>query len=122
MERRLLGSPSTQHQLGVRFGAQDLNVDFFGVIQGQGIHGGAFLLTGQTHFLDIYTGVALVYDINPGGSSFGYGTAGVGDIGWEVWPLLSAGYRYVSPGPDGKIVKVGIGTFGVYVGLGFVLK
>ena len=122
MERRLLGSPSTQHQLGVRFGAQHLNVDFFGVIQGQGIHGGAFLLTGQTHFLDIYTGYALVYDINPRGSSFGYGTAGGGDVGWEVWPLLSAGYRYVSPDPDGKIVKVGIGTFGVYVGFGFVLQ
>ncbi|HBB48395.1 MAG TPA: hypothetical protein DCZ44_02030, partial [Flavobacteriaceae bacterium] len=40
MERRLLGSPSKHHQVGVRFGAQHLNVDFFGVIQGQGIHGG----------------------------------------------------------------------------------
>ena len=122
MERRLLGSPSTQHQLGVKFGAQHLNVDFFGVIQGQGIHGGAFLLTGQTHFLDLHAGGALVYDINSSGTSFGFGTAGGGDVGWEVWPLLSAGYRYVSPDPDGKIVKVGIGTLGVYVGLGFVLQ
>ena len=124
MERRLLGSPSKHHQVGVRFGAQHLNVDFFGVIQGQGIHGGAFLLLGQTHFLDLHAGGALVYDINSSGTSFGFGTGtvGGGDVGWEAWPLLSAGYRYVSPDPDGKMVKVGIGTLGVYVGFGVVLQ
>ena len=121
MERRLLGSPSKHHQVGVRFGAQDLNVDFFGVIQGQGIHGGAFLLLGQTHFLDLHAGGALVYDTNPRGSNFGFGSAGSGDVGWEGWPLLSLGYRYVSPDPDGKMVKVGIGTLGVYVGFGVVV-
>ena len=124
MERRLLGSPSKHHQVGVRFGAQHLNVDFFGVIQGQGIHGGAFLLLGQTHFLDLHAGGALVYDINSSGTSFGFGTGtvGGGDVGWEAWPLLSAGYRYVSPDPDGKMVKVGIGTLGVYVGFRVVLQ
>ena len=122
MERRLLGSPSKHLQVGVRFGAQALNVEFLGAIQGQGIHGGAFLLLGQTHFLDFHAGGALVYDINPSGTDFGFGTSGGGDVGWEGWPLLSLGYRYVSPNPDGKVVKVGIGTYGVYVGFGFVLQ
>jgi len=122
MERRLIGSPDKFHQVGVRFGAQHLNVNFFGVIEGQGIHGGAFLLLGQTHFLDLHAGGALVYDINSSGTNFGFGTAGGGDVGWEAWPLLSAGYRYVCPDPDGKMVKVGIGTLGVYIGLGFVLQ
>lgn len=123
MERRFLGSPSKHLQVGVRFGAQHLNVDFLGVIQGQGIHGGAFFLLGQTHFLDLQAGGALVYDINSSGTSFGFGaTSGGGDVGWEAWPLLSAGYRYVSPDPDGTMVKVGIGTLGVYIGLGFVLQ
>ena len=122
MERRLLGSPSKHHQVGVRFGAQHLNVDFFGAIQGLGIKGGAYLLLGQTHFLDLHAGGALVYDINPSGTSFGFATAGGGDVGWEGWPLLSLGYRYVSPDPDGTMVKVGIGTLGVYVGFGIVLQ
>ena len=45
-----------------------------------------------------------------------------GDIGWASWPVLSAGYRYVSPGPARGIFKVGIGTVWVYVGFGWVLR
>ena len=62
-----------------------------------------------------------MYDTNSRGSNFGFGSAGSGNVGWEEWPLLSLGYRYVSPDPDGKMVKVGIGTLGVYVGFGVVL-
>jgi len=123
MERRLLGSPSKHHQVGIRLGAQHLNVKFFDQTWGQGICGGAFLLLGQTHFLDLHAGGTLVYDTSSETSSiWGVGGGNDGYIGWASWPLLSAGYRYVSPDPDGKMVKVGIGTLGVYIGLGFVLQ
>ena len=123
MERRLLGSPSKYHQVGIRFGAQHLNVDFFGVTKGQGICGGAFLLLGQTHFLDLHAGGAWIYDTSSRGSSIGFGVGGDdGYVGWAGWPLLSVGYRYISPNPGGGMVKVGIGTLGVQAGFGFVLQ
>ena len=123
MERRLIGSPDKFHQVGVRFGAQHLNVDFFGVTRGTGMCGGAFLLLGQTHFLDLQAGGALVYDRSSESSAiYGVGGGNDGHTGWASWPVLSAGYRYVSPGPERGMIKVGIGTLGVYVGFGFVLK
>ena len=111
MERRLKGSPDKFHQVGVRFGAQHINIDFFGLTRGEGICGGAFLLLGKTHFCDLQAGGTLFYDR--------------GDpphIGWTFYPMLSLGYRYVNPGPSGGIFKVGIGTLGAYAGFGFVLQ
>ena len=123
MERRLLGSPDKFHQVGVRLGAQHLNVDFFGVTRGGGICGGAFLLLGQTHFLDLHAGGALVYDRSSETSNiYGVGGGNDGYTGWGPCPLLSVGYRYVSPSPERGMVKVGIGTLGVYVGFGLVLN
>ena len=123
MERRILGSPSKHHQVGVRLGAQHLNVDFFGVTRGEGICGGAFLLLGKTHFCDLQAGGALVYDRSSESSSiYGVGGGNDGYIGWASWPVLSLGYRYVSPGPSGGIFKVGVGTLGAYAGFGFVLR
>lgn len=123
MERRLKGSPDKFHQVGVRFGAQHINIDFFGLTRGEGICGGAFLLLGKTHFCDLQAGGTLFYDRSSESSSiYGVGGGNDGYTGWDTWPLLSVGYRYISPSPERGMIKVGIGTLGVYVGLGFVLN
>ena len=110
MERRLIGSPDKFHQVGVRLGAQHTNIDFFGLTRGEGICGGAFLLLGKTHFCDLQAGGTLFYD-----------RGDPPQLGWTFHPMLSLGYRYVSPGPSVAIFKVGIGTLGAYAGFGFVL-
>ena len=104
-ERRLFGAPTKVYQVGLTAGAQYHNVDFFGVEEGFGVFGAAHVLLGRNH----------MFELNAGGSY----------VSWRRfldsgWPLLSVGYRRVTP--DGVIFKTGIGTFGVYVGFGFVLK
>ena len=124
MERRLFGSPDKFHQVGVRLGAQRADIQFFDDMRGFGLCGGAYVLLGQTHFLDLHAGGALIYDTSSATQSVwpGVGGADDGHTGWGSWPLLSVGYRYVSPAPERGMVKVGIGTLGAYVGFGFVLK
>ena len=123
MERRLIGSPDKFHQVGVRLGAQRADIQFFDDMRGFGLCGGAYVLLGQTHFLDLHAGGALIYDTSSESSSiYGVGGGNDGYTGWGTWPLLSVGYRYISPSPERGMIKVGIGTLGVYVGFGFVLK
>ena len=121
VERRRKVSTSKFRQSGIRIGVQGVSLYFFDEVKGFGVCGGAYWLAGQTHCLDLHAGGALINDTSSRRSNF-YGTnPNSGNTGLTLYPLLSLGYRYVSPGPAGIILKAGIGTLGPYAGFGFNL-
>lgn len=127
VEQRRKSSTSKFRQSGIRIGAQQVSLYFYDEVKGFGLCCGAYFLAGQTHCLDLHAGGSMIYDTSPRRTTFSSfsGTNGrspnSGRVGLTLWPLLSAGYRYVSPDPAGMIFKVGIGTLGLYAGLGFKL-
>ena len=127
VERPRKSSTSKFRQSGIRIGAQGVSLFFMDEVKGLGLCGGKYFIAGQTHCLDLHAGGSMIYDTSPRRTTFSSfsGTSGgspnSGRVGLTLLPLLSAGYRYVSPGPAGTIFKVGIGTLGLYAGLGFKL-
>lgn len=122
VERRRKVSTSKFRQSGIRIGVQGVSLYFFDEVKGFGVCGGAYWLAGQTHCLDLHAGGALINDTSSRTfNGFGRGVSNSGYTGLTIYPLLSVGYRYISPGPEGLILKAGIGTLGPYAGFGFNL-
>lgn len=123
VERRRKVSTSKFRESGIRIGVQRVSLYFFDEVKGFGVCGGAYWLAGQTHCLDLHAGGALIMDTSSRTfNGFGRGVSNSGNTGLTLYPLLSVGYRYVSPGPTGIILKAGVGTLGPYAGVGFVFQ
>jgi hypothetical protein len=116
LEFDALNDPNRPFALNLKTGIGYVYFSFFGVTEGIGGYVGTNFLFGRKHFAEVNLCLFGGNDTNSQGFGFGGGESSTGPF---LHPIVSLGYRYKNP--KGKIIKSGVGTTGIYFGLGTML-
>ena len=118
LEFDVLNKPDKPFRFNLKSGLGYVFYRFYGVTEGMGGYAGTSFLIGRKHSAEVNLGLFRGNDINSEGSAFDIAGSS-GSTGPFTHSIVTLGYRYTNP--KGNIYKCGVGTTGVYLGIGIPL-
>lgn len=117
LEFDVLNKPDKPFRFNLKSGLGYISYRFFGVTEGIGGYVGTSFLIGRKHSTEVNIGLFRGNDINSEGTVFSGGS--ISSTGPFTYNIVTFGYRYTNP--EGNIYKCGLGTTGIYLGVGIPL-
>ena len=119
LEFDVLNKPDKPFRFNLKSGLGYIFYRIYGVTEGIGGYVGTSFLFGRKHSAEVNLGLFRGNDINSEGSPFDIDGSS-NSTGPFTYPIITLGYRYTNP--KGNIYKCGVGTTGIYLGIGMPLK